>query len=138
MIDNSDSKLQANKSRVMLAEHSSASQKLVVADSSSALIIEAEAEVIEEIPQLEGGKPLALPCGENVIEVECEEVRPKTKKEKQLEKKICKGEKKLDKLDYKLAKAEDKLPHHRVFRVKREYNAEKGKVQSKSSWLLLL
>ncbi len=131
VIDNSDSKLQANKSRVMLAEHSSASQKLVVADSSSALIIEAEAEVIEEIPQLEGSKPLALPCDENVIEVECEEVRPKTKKEKQLEKKIRKGEKKLDKLDYKLAKAEDKLPHHRVFRVKREYNAEKGKVQSK-------
>lgn len=131
VVPEDSSKLQDDKTRVALSEHSSASQKLVVADSSSALIIEAEAEVIEEIPQLEGSKPLALPCDENVIEVECEEVRPKTKKEKQLEKKIRKGEKKLDKLDYKLAKAEDKLPHHRVFRVKREYNAEKGKVQSK-------
>ncbi len=130
VISEDGSKLHEDKTRVALSEHSSASQKLVVADSSSALIIEAEAEVIEAIPQLEGSKPLALPCDENVIEVECEEVRPKTKKGKQIEKKIRKSEKKLDN-DYKLAKAEDKLPHHRVFRVKREYNAEKGKVQSK-------
>lgn len=57
--------------------------------------------------------------------------RKLTHGEKKLKRRIRKDEKKVYKLKKRLDKAEDKLPHQRVFHVRKEWNSEKQKMQRK-------
>lgn len=57
--------------------------------------------------------------------------RKLTHGEKKLKRQIRKDEKKVYKLQKRLDKAEDKLPHQRVFHVRKEWNPEKQKMQRK-------
>ena len=97
------SKLKEKKTRKGLKDKSSAAEKLTDKDGNSVFYYEGEAPPDRKL----------------------------THGEKKLKRRIRKDEKKVYKLQKRLDKAEDKLPHQRVFHVRKEWNSEKQKMQRK-------
>ena len=98
-----ESKLKEKKTRKGLKDKSSAAEKLTDKDGNSVFYYEGEAPPDRKL----------------------------THGEKKLKRRIRKDEKKVYKLQKRLDKAEDKLPHQRVFHVRKEWNSEKQKMQRK-------
>lgn len=101
--EKTESKLKDKKTRKGLKDKSSAAEKLTDKDGNSVLCFD-----VNTAPD-----------------------RKLTHGEKKLKRRIRKGEKKVYKLKKRLDKAEDKLPHQRVFHVRKEWNSEKQKMQRK-------
>lgn len=101
--DKTESKLKEKKTRKGLKDKSSAAEKLTDKDGNSVFYYEGEAPPDRKL----------------------------THGEKKLKRRIRKDEKKVYKLQKRLDKAEDKLPHQRVFHVRKEWNSEKQKMQRK-------
>ena len=97
------SKLKEKKTRKGLKDKSSAAEKLTDKDGNSVFYYEGEAPPDRKL----------------------------THGEKKLKRRIRKDEKKVYKFQKRLDKAEDKLPHQRVFHVRKEWNSEKQKMQRK-------
>lgn len=121
------SKLKEKKERNTLREHSSASEKLTDDDGNSVLYFEGEAPV--------EGEP-TVDKKTRKLEKKLEKAEQKLSKleqknDKKLPKLVKKDEKRVYKLEKRIAKAEDKLPQHRVFHVRKEFNPEKQKMQRK-------
>ena len=101
--EKTESKLKEKKTRKGLKDKSSAAEKLTDKDGNSVFYYEGEAPPDRKL----------------------------THGEKKLKRRIRKDEKKVYKLQKRLDKAEDKLPHQRVFHVRKEWNSEKQKMQRK-------
>lgn len=101
--EKTESKLKEKKTRKGLKDKSSAAEKLTDKDGNSVFYYEGEAPPDRKL----------------------------THGEKKLKRRIRKDEKKVYKLRKRLDKAEDKLPHQRVFHVRKEWNSEKQKMQRK-------
>lgn len=101
--EKTESKLKEKKTRKGLKDKSSAAEKLSDKDGNSVFYYEGEAPPDRKL----------------------------THGEKKLKRRIRKDEKKVYKLQKRLDKAEDKLPHQRVFHVRKEWNYEKQKMQRK-------
>lgn len=101
--EKTESKLKDKKTRNSLNNRSSAAEKLTDKDGNSVFYYEGEAPPDRKL----------------------------THGEKKLKRRIRKDEKKVYKLQKRLDKAEDKLPHQRVFHVRKEWNSEKQKMQRK-------
>lgn len=101
--EKTESKLKEKKTRKGLKDKSSAAEKLTDKDGNSVFYYEGEAPPDRKL----------------------------THGEKKLKRRICKDEKKVYKLQKRLDKAENKLPHQRVFHVRKEWNSEKQKMQRK-------
>ena len=101
--EKTESKLKEKKTRKGLKDKSSAAEKLTDKDGNSVFYYEGEAPPDRKL----------------------------TRGEKKLKRAIRKDEKKVYKLRKRLDKAEDKLPHQRVFHVRKEWNSEKQKMQRK-------
>lgn len=101
--EKTQSKLKEKKTRKGLKDKSSAAEKLTDKDGNSVFYYEGEAPPDRKL----------------------------THGEKKLKRRIRKDEKKVYKLQKRLDKAEDKLPHQRVFHVRKEWNSEKQKMQRK-------
>lgn len=101
--EKAESKLKEKKTRKGLKDKSSAAEKLTDKDGNSVFYYEGEAPPDRKL----------------------------TRGEKKLKRRIRKDEKKVYKLQKRLDKAEDKLPHQRVFHVRKEWNSEKQKIQRK-------
>lgn len=101
--EKTESKLKEKKTRKGLKDKSSAAEKLTDKDGNSVFYYESEAPPDRKL----------------------------THGEKKLKRRIRKDEKKVYKLQKRLDKAEDKLPHQRVFHVRKEWNSEKQKMQRK-------
>lgn len=119
------SKLKEKKERNTLKDHSSAAEKLMDDDVDSVLYFEGEAPT-EPIPDKKTRK-----LEKKVEKAEKKLSKLEEKNDKKLPKLVKKDEKRIYKLDKRIAKAEDKLPQHRVFHVRKEYNLEKLKMQRK-------
>lgn len=98
-----ESKLKEKKTRKGLKDKSSAAEKLTDKDGNPVLCFDVNAAPDRKL----------------------------THGEKKLKRRIRKDEKKVYKLQKRLDKAEDKLPHRRVFHVRKEWNYEKQKMQRK-------
>ena len=101
--EKTESKLKEKKTRKGLKDKSSAAEKLTDKDGNSVFYYEGEAPPDRKL----------------------------THGEKKLKRRIRKDEKKVYKLQKRFDKAEDKLPHQRVFHVRKEWNSEKQKMQRK-------
>lgn len=101
--EKTESKLKEKKTRKGLKDKSSAAEKLTDKDGNPVLSFDDNAA-----PD-----------------------RKPTHGEKKLKRRIHKDEKKVYKLRKRLDKAEDKLPHQRVFHIRKEWNSEKQKMQRK-------
>lgn len=101
--EKTESKLKDKKTRNSLKNRSSVTEKLTDRDGNSVFYYEGEAPPDRKL----------------------------TRGEKKLKRAISKDEKKVYKLQKRLDKAEDKLPHQRVFHVRKEWNSEKQKMQRK-------
>lgn len=101
--EKTESKLKDKKTRNSLKNRSSVTEKLTDRDGNSVFYYEGEAPPDRKL----------------------------THGEKKLKRRIRKDEKKVYKLQKRLDKAEDKLPHQRVFHVRKEWNSEKQKMQRK-------
>lgn len=101
--EKTESKLKEKKTRKGLKDKSSAAEKLTDKDGNSVFYYEGEAPPDRKL----------------------------THGEKKLKRRIRKDEKKVYKFQKRLDKAEDKLPHQRVFHVRKEWNSEKQKMQRK-------
>lgn len=101
--EKTESKLKEKKTRKGLKDKSSAAEKLTDKDGNSVFYYEGEAPPDRKL----------------------------THGEKKLKRRIRKDEKNVYKLRKRLDKAEDKLPHQRVFHVRKEWNSEKQKMQRK-------
>lgn len=101
--EKTESKLKDKKTRNSLKNRSSVTEKLTDRDGNSVFYYEGEAPPDRKL----------------------------TRGEKKLKRAIRKDEKKVYKLQKRLDKAEDKLPHQRVFHVRKEWNSEKQKMQRK-------
>ena len=98
-----ESKLKEKKTRKGLKDKSSAAEKLTDKDGNPVLCFDVNAAPDRKL----------------------------THGEKKLKRRIRKDEKKVYKLQKRLDKAEDKLPHRRVFHIRKEWNSEKQKMQRK-------
>ena len=103
MEEKTESKLKEKKTRKGLKDKSSAAEKLTDKDGNSVFYYEGEAHPDRKL----------------------------THGEKKLKRRIRKDEKKVYKLQKRLDKSEDKLPHQRLFHVRKEWNSEKQKIQRK-------
>lgn len=101
--EKTESKLKEKKTRKGLKDKSSAAEKLTDKDGNSVFYYEGEAPPDRKL----------------------------THGEKKLKRRIRKDEKKVYNLQKRLDKAEDKLPHQRVFHVRKKWNSEKQKMQRK-------
>jgi len=101
--EKTESKLKEKKTRKGLKDKSSTAEKLTDKDGNSVFYYEGEAPPDRKL----------------------------THGEKKLKRRIRKDEKKVYKFQKRLDKAEDKLPHQRVFHVRKEWNSEKQKMQRK-------
>lgn len=101
--EKTESKLKDKKTLNSLRERSSAAEKLTDNDGNPVLCFDVNATPDRKL----------------------------THGEKKLKRQIRKDEKKVYKLQKRLDKAEDKLPHQRVFHVRKEWNSEKQKMQRK-------
>ena len=101
--EKTESKLKEKKTRKGLKDKSSAAEKLTDKDGNSVFYYEGEAPPDRKL----------------------------THGEKKLKRRIRKDEKKVYKLQKRLDRSENKLPHHRVFHVRKEWNSEKQKMQRK-------
>ncbi|MDD6060084.1 MAG: hypothetical protein PUB97_06835 [Ruminococcus sp.] len=101
--EKTESKLKEKKTRKGLKDKSSAAEKLTDKDGNSVFYYEGEVPPDRKL----------------------------TRGEKKLKRAIRKDEKKIYKLQKRLDRAENKLPHQRVFHVRKEWNSEKQKMQRK-------
>ncbi len=101
--EKTESKLKDKKTRNSLKNRSSVTEKLTDRDGNSVFYYEGEAPPDRKL----------------------------TRGEKKLKRAIRKDEKKVYKLQKRLDRAENKLPHQRVFHVRKEWNSEKQKMQRK-------
>lgn len=101
--EKAESKLKDKKTRKGLKDKSSAAEKLTDKDGNPVLCFDVNAAPDRKL----------------------------THGEKKLKRRIRKDEKKVYKLQKRLDKAEDKLPHQRVFHVRKKWNSEKQKMQRK-------
>lgn len=101
--EKTESKLKEKKTRKGLKDKSSAAEKLTDKDGNSVFYYEGEAPPDRKL----------------------------THGEKKLKRRIRKDEKKVYKLQKRPDRAENKLPHQRVFHVRKEWNSEKQKMQRK-------
>lgn len=101
--EKTESKLKDKKTRKGLKDKSSAAEKLTDKDGNPVLCFDVNAAPDRKL----------------------------THGEKKLKRRIRKDEKKVYKLQKRLDKAENKLPHQRVFHVRKEWNSEKQKMQRK-------
>lgn len=117
------SKLKENKERNTLKEHSSAVDKLSDDSGDTMLYFECDAS---QAPDKECQKlEKKLEKAQNRLS------RLEEKNDKKYSRLVKKDEKRVYKLEKRIVKAEDKLPHHRVFHVRKEFNPEKQKMQRK-------
>ena len=117
------SKLKENKERNTLKEHSSAADKLSDDSGDTMLYFECDAS---QAPDKECQKlEKKLEKAQNRLS------RLEEKNDKKYSRLVKKDEKRVYKLEKRIVKAEDKLPHHRVFHVRKEFNPEKQKMQRK-------
>ncbi|MDD6060352.1 MAG: hypothetical protein PUB97_08240 [Ruminococcus sp.] len=101
--EKTESKLKDKKTRNSLKNRSSVTEKLTDRDGNSVFYYEGETPPDRKL----------------------------TRGEKKLKRAIRKDEKKVYKLQKRLDRAENKLPHQRVFHVRKEWNSEKQKMQRK-------
>lgn len=117
------SKLKENKERNTLKEHSSAADKLFDDSGDTMLYFECEGS---QAPDKECQK-----LEKKLEKAQKRLSRLEEKNDKKRSRLVKKDEKRVYKLEKRVAKAEDKLPHHRVFHVRKEFNPEKQKMQRK-------